>query len=83
LQQAIERKIEAEGVSARKIPHLTSPLEELDSSELSPQEGFILTRINGTYDIQTILKISPMPPLDAMLVFRGLLAAGHIRLEEP
>ncbi|MCP4248738.1 MAG: hypothetical protein GY778_16970, partial [bacterium] len=43
----------------------------------------LLTRINGSYDIQTILKISPMPPLDAMLVFRGLLAAGHIRLEEP
>ena len=83
LGQRIEEEIEAEGVAATSIPQLTSPLEELDSTGISPQAGFILTRINGTYDIQTILKISPMPPLDAKVVFWSLQSAGHIRLEEP
>ena len=43
----------------------------------------MLSRIDGSYDIDSILKISPMPPLDARLVFRELLKEGHIRLELP
>ncbi|MEE8137489.1 MAG: DUF4388 domain-containing protein, partial [Thermoanaerobaculia bacterium] len=83
LEQRIAEEIEAEGVVDTSIPQLTAPVEELDSTGISPQAGFILTRINGTYDIQTILKISPMPPLDAKVVFWSLQSAGHIRLEEP
>ena len=40
----------------------------------------MLSRIDGSYDIESILKISPMPPLEAQLVFRKLLHAGHIEL---
>ena len=29
-------------------------MEELTKLKLSPQEGFLLTRINGTYDLQSI-----------------------------
>ena len=43
----------------------------------------MLTRINGSYDIQSILKISPMPPLEAQIVFWKLLRAGHITLRVP
>ena len=54
--------------------------EEIKSLRLSPEEGFVLSRIDGNYDIESILKISPMPPLEAQLVFRKLLHAGHIEL---
>ena len=56
---------------------------EIPNLRLSPEEGFVLSRIDGSYDIDSILKISPMPPLDARLVFRELLKEGHIRLELP
>lgn len=68
------------GVIPTSVPRLERSFTELTELDISPQEGFILTRINDSYDIQTILKISPMPPLDAQLVFWRLLQAGHISL---
>jgi hypothetical protein len=43
----------------------------------------MLTRINGTYDIQSILKITPMPQLDALMLFWKLSTGGYIRLLPP
>lgn len=73
--------IERAGVSLTSIPKLAVSMEQLTQLKISPQEGFMLTRINGTYDIQSIVKITPMPQLDALLVFWKLLAAGHIKME--
>ena len=79
-ERSIRKQLEAENIIATAIPKLNRRLEDLPNLTITPQEGFILTRVNATYDIQTILKISPMPSLDALLVFRRLLGAGHISL---
>jgi hypothetical protein len=75
--------LEIDGVDVGGIPHLVSTLDELSSQELSPEEGFILSRINGDNDVASILQISPLSELDALLVFWKLLTDGHIRLEFP
>jgi len=75
--------IERSGVTLASVPQVTATMEQLTSSKLSPQEGFMLTRINGTYDIQSILKITPMPQLDALMLFWKLSTAGYIRLLPP
>jgi hypothetical protein len=83
--QAIERRIRDEvaaiGIQPAAVPQRARTNEELTRARLSPQELFILSRINGEYDVQTILKICPMPPLEALVVFRNLLLRGHIRVE--
>ena len=81
VEDAIRDTLEKAGVMVTSIPVLTRTMEELTQLRISPQEGFLLTRINGSYDIQSLLKISPMPPLDAQIVFWKLVKAGHIRLE--
>ena len=73
--------LEREGVTPASVPVLSAELEELTASKISPQEGFMLTRINGSYDIASIVKISPIPQLDALLVFWRLARAGHIRFQ--
>lgn len=86
VQKAEERmkgELEKMGVALNSIPTLSRKMEELTTVAISPQEGFILSRINGAYDIQSILKISPMPPLEAQIVFWKLLRAGHITLRQP
>lgn len=83
VETEIEERLRAEGLRPESVPRLKHTMEELAQLEISPHEGFILSRVNGTYDIQTILKISPMPKIDALLVFRGLHAAGHIDLDGP
>ena len=66
-----------------RIPHLLVPPEKLTSLPLSPAEGFILTRIDGTSSVSSILKITPIAQLDAMLVFYRLMSSDYIRLAPP
>ncbi len=80
-QLRIQKQLEADGVVMTAIPYLERSFDELAKLEITPREGFILTRVNEAYDIQTILKISPMPQLDALLTFWRLARAGHIRLK--
>jgi hypothetical protein len=80
-EKAIRDEIERAGVTLTSVPKLAITMEQLTTSKLSPQEGFMMTRINGSYDIQSIVKITPMPQLDALLVFWKLNQGGFIRVE--
>ena len=82
-EKKIREHIEKSGVTLGSIPQVTATMEQLTSSQLSPSEGFMLTRINGTYDIQSILKITPMGQLDALMLFWKLAQVGYIRLLPP
>lgn len=82
-EERIQKELEGEGIKLEAVPRLSSDLEDLTASKITPQEGFMLTRINGSYDIRSIVKISPMSQLDALLVFWRLHKAGHIMLEKP
>jgi hypothetical protein len=79
-EDRIRRALEAAGVVPTAVPRLTVRLEELTASKLTRTEGFLLSRITGTYDIGSILKISSLPPLDALLAFHRLVEAGHVVL---
>lgn len=79
-EKAIRDEIERAGVTLTSVPKLAITMEQLTTSKLSPQEGFMMTRINGSYDIQSIVKITPMPQLDALLVFWKLHEGGFISM---
>ncbi|MBV8202934.1 MAG: DUF4388 domain-containing protein [Acidobacteria bacterium] len=79
-EKQIREDIEHDGVKLTSIPQLAASMEQLTTAKITPHEGFMLTRINGTYDIQSIVKITPMPQIDALMVFWKLAKAGHIRL---
>jgi len=76
----IRERIESAGVVLSAVPRLTDKATDVDSIDISPQEAFILSRLDGIYDLQTILKISPMPQLESQVVFWKLLQAGYIEL---
>ncbi len=77
--ETIRAHLEREGVIPSAIPHMNRPLHELTDISLSPQEGFILTRVNGSYDIAALMKLAPVPQLDSLLLFWRLQREGHIR----
>ena len=79
-EKSIREAIEAAGVNLQAVPTLAISFDQLTSAKISPQEGFMLTRLNGSYDIQSILKITPMPQLDALLVFWKLKKGGYIKV---
>ena len=76
----IRSALQDAGVKPASVPKLERSLEELTDSQLSRNEGFVLSRINGSYDIGSIIKISSLPELDALLAFWRLAEAGHVSL---
>ena len=83
LEAEMRDAIAADGVRPEMVPKLQVDLAELANLSLSPEEGFVLTRIDGSSSVSAILKITPVPSLDALLVFLRLVKAGHIRLAQP
>ncbi|MEO8216244.1 MAG: DUF4388 domain-containing protein [Acidobacteriota bacterium] len=79
-ETVITSQLKKEGISLSKIPRVTQPMESITEMDFSPNEGFILSRINGIWDIGSIVKISPLRESEALLIFHRLLKAGIIEL---
>jgi hypothetical protein len=64
------------------VLELAIPSSELTSLTCSPQEGFLLSRINGTYSLGQILKMIPGSELENKLLVNDLLQRGVVRHSE-
>ncbi|MEJ2085822.1 MAG: DUF4388 domain-containing protein [Acidobacteriota bacterium] len=82
-ERSIQQAIREDGIHLTSIPVVSAATTDVDALKLSPQEEFIFARVNGSYDIQTILKITPVPPLEAQVIFWNLQEVGHIELKAP
>lgn len=82
-EASIRREVLAAGVVDSARPRLARPIEDLMRLPLAPQDGFVLSRLNGDYEIRTILKISPMTPVETLVVLFRLKQAGHIEFDLP
>jgi tetratricopeptide (TPR) repeat protein len=63
-----------------KVPVLKMDLAILTQQDFDPQEGFVLSRVNGQWDVQSILKLCPMKEEEALMIFARLLERGVIDL---
>jgi len=61
-----------QGLLDSKVPRVSKTIEEITQMNFTPNEGFILSRINGQWDIGSLIKISPIRETDAMLIFYKL-----------
>jgi Domain of unknown function (DUF4388) len=76
------RKRTRETVDQTKIPHLKLAFEQLTEQKFDPQEGFLLSRVNGQWDVASILKLCPMSEEDTLAIFARLVARGVIELRD-
>jgi serine/threonine protein kinase len=67
-------------VPLTKVPVLKADLSLIKMQSLDPQEGFMLSRINGEWTVQTLLKVCPMSEEDALLVLARLVDRKLISL---
>ncbi len=70
-------------VPQHKIPVLRRPAETLTGEELSPVEFFLLSRFNGTWNVQSIIQISPVREVEALKTLKRLREKGYIDLKDP
>ena len=78
-REALQRERSA-AVALDKVPVLVMGLSRLTSEPLAPQEGFVLSRVNGVWDVRSILKICPLAEREALDIFARLLERKVIEL---
>jgi hypothetical protein len=78
-EREIKAALEKDGITGDKIPELDIPVTKLTELPFSPHEGFVLSRINGSWDVKSIMKISPMKELEVLMIFQSFKKNGVIR----
>jgi hypothetical protein len=81
--EARDRERTLRTVPLTKVPVLTIDMVALTRERFDPQEGFVLSRVNGQWDIQSILKLCPMAEEDALLIFARLIERRVVELRNP
>ncbi len=80
-EAVIMAELRNEGIHDNKVPRVVKSLEEITKMNFTPNEGFMLSRINGTWDIGSLMKISPIREADAVMIFYKLWKDGIIALD--
>jgi hypothetical protein len=78
-EREIKIALEKDGITGDKIPELAIPVAKLTEMPFSPHEGFVLSRINGSWDVKSIMKISPIKELEVLMIFQSFAKNGVIK----
>lgn len=65
-------------ISPDAILKLGRSLEELEGESMTSEETFLLTRVNGSWDLRSILTITPLREVDALRMLKRLLDRGIV-----
>lgn len=79
--EARQRAKAARKIPLDKVPVLRLTAMALSQQQFDPQEGFVLSRINGQWDVRSLLKLVPMPEDEVLLIFSRLLERQVIDLK--
>jgi len=61
------------------VPRVLITEDGLTEQQLGPQEAFLLSRMNGEWDLKSILSICPFREVDSLRMIRAMLDRGIIR----
>jgi hypothetical protein len=82
LREEAEKKFVVQVYQGALSPHgvakLLVSLDQLEHERLGPQEGFVLSRINGESDIESILSVCPFREADTLRMIKRLYDSGII-----
>ena len=77
-ETAIVSDLRTQGLHDSKVPTVAKTFDEIAKMNFTPNEGFMLSRVNGQWDIGSLIKISPIREPDALLIFYRLWKDGII-----
>jgi hypothetical protein len=80
-EKYIKHMYNAGGLSPKSVPQLLVAPTDLTTQQIDPQEGFVLSRINGSWDIQSILSICPFREADCLRMIKKLMERGVIGIK--
>lgn len=77
-EKQLTRSIYEEVIQADAIPRLIRSTNELLKERLDPEESFLITRINGRWNVRTILAVTPLREVDSLRALKRLIDRGII-----
>lgn len=80
-EKFVKRVYESGTIGPKSVPHLRVSQSDLTTQQIDPQEGFVLSRINGSWDIQSILSICPFREADCLRMIKKLIERGVVELK--
>jgi hypothetical protein len=75
-------QIQRGGFTPDKVPHLTVSRNELEVRAVSPEEQFLASVIDGSWDIQGLIWIAPMRTIDVLQALKGLVKNRAIEMRD-
>lgn len=75
------REIYLRYVRPDQVLRVQVTLDRVSTLELTPQEGFVLSRMDGSWDVNSILSITPMKEVDVLRVIKKLMNRGIIGMK--
>ena len=66
-----------------KIPVLARRIEQLSTQTLTPTEFFLLSRIDGIWDVKSIVQVAPLREADTLRSLKRMREGGLIVLKDP
>jgi hypothetical protein len=64
------------------VPEICIDFADLNEKVFTSLEGFLASRINGHWDIKSLMMISPLPDLESLKIIKRFLDEGVIRLRK-
>jgi len=79
----IKASLVTDEFSIEHIPYLRRSLTDLNELSFTPQENYVLSRINGSTSVQSIIRISPIQEIRALMIFKKLAREDLIAFFPP
>jgi len=80
LQRSLFAELSRELLATFRVPKLLVEKEELAAMELDDHERYLAGRIDGRWDLLSLIRISPIREVDALITFKRLQSRGIIEL---
>ena len=80
-EKAICHEYYKDSISVSKVPCLLVPESSLTRHNLTHEEGFVASRINGTWDVKSIVMLSPLRELEILQILDKLIKMELIALK--
>ena len=72
------RQVYQDGMPPSAVPILLKTPEQLEGERLDPREAFLLSRINGEWDIAAIVSVCPFSEADSLRMIKRMIDDGVV-----
>jgi hypothetical protein len=79
-EESLVQSIYEDVIAPNSVLKLKMELEKLSNERLSSEESFLVTRINGKWDLRSIVTITPLREVDALRIVKRLLERNIIEV---